>query len=97
MADESHKHNFVIKTTPFHSMALIGALLPIVLLSKMLASYVNYGITMSGAPLALGGFLVAALILTPEALSAIHAARDNQLQRAVNISLGWVLRLQRLG
>jgi Ca2+:H+ antiporter len=61
------------------------------LLSKQLATYVNYSIAMSGAPLALGGFLVAALILTPEALSAVHAARDNQLQRAVNISLGSAL------
>jgi Ca2+:H+ antiporter len=69
-------------------LALIAALLPIVLLSKTLATYVNYGIAASGAPLTLGGFLVAALILTPEALSAIQAARDNLLQRAVNICLG---------
>jgi len=86
--ETSQHHQFVIKTVPYHAIGLIAALLPIVLLSKQLAIYVNYGITISGAPLALGGLLVAALILTPEALSAVQAARDNQLQRAVNISLG---------
>ena len=91
-ADNSaHYHHFVIKTVPYHTIGLLAALLPIVLLSKMLATYVNFGIATSGAPLALGGFLVAALILTPEALSAMQAARDNQLQRSVNISLGSAL------
>ncbi len=89
--DASHHHQFVIKTIPFHTIGLLASLLPIVLLSKMLATYVNFGIATSGAPLALGGFLVAALILTPEALSAIQAARDNQLQRSVNIALGSAL------
>lgn len=40
---------------------------------------------------ALGGLLVAALILSPESLSAIRAALANQLQRSVNILLGTVL------
>jgi Ca2+:H+ antiporter len=88
---EGHHHDFVVRTVPFHSVALVAAMLPIVLLSKTLAVYVDFGITQLGAPLALGGFLIAALILTPEAISAIQAARDNQLQRAVNICLGSAL------
>lgn len=84
----THHHSFEVRSVQYHSVALIAALLPIVLLSKTLATYVNFGIAASGAPLALGGFLVAALILTPEALSAVQAARDNLLQRAVNICLG---------
>lgn len=86
-----HQHQYVIKTVPYHIIGLIAALLPIVLLSKKLALYVSFGIAATGAPLALGGFLVAALILSPEALSAMHAARDNLLQRSVNISLGSAL------
>ena len=84
-------HDLVVKTVPFHSLALIAAMLPIVLLSKSLAVYVTFGIETLGAPLALGGFLIAALVLAPEALSAIQAARGNQLQRAVNICLGSAL------
>jgi len=41
-----------------------------------------------GAPHALGGFLVAVLVLTPEGVAAVKSALDNQLQRTVNIALG---------
>ncbi len=44
-----------------------------------------------GAPVALGGFIMALLVLTPESLAAIRAARANHLQRSVNILLGSVL------
>ena len=89
--DDDDHHHFAVRTVPFHAAGLIAALLPIVLLSKQLATYVDYGISRLSAPLALGGFLIAALILTPEALSAIRAARANQLQRSVNICLGSAL------
>ena len=84
-------HHFAVTSVPMHAIGLVAALLPIVLLSKRLAGYVDFGIGALGAPLALGGFLIAALILTPEALSAIRAARGNQLQRSVNICLGSAL------
>ena len=51
----------------------------------------RFGIAQVGAPVALGGFIVAIMILTPEALAAFDAARTNQLQRAVNICLGSAL------
>lgn len=90
--DDSHAHHDIkIRSLPFHIVGLFGALIPIILLSKKLAAYVDFGIVSLGAPLALGGFIVAALILTPEGLSAIAAARTNQLQRAVNICLGSAL------
>jgi Ca2+:H+ antiporter len=62
-----------------------------VVLSKKLAVPINLGITVLGAPPALGGFIVAVLVLSPEGLGAIHAALENQLQRAVNIFLGSAL------
>lgn len=85
--DDDH-HGGVVRTIPFHIVGLLGALLPIILLSKKLALYANYSIEGMGAPIALGGFLVAALILMPEGLSALQSARENKLQRAVNICLG---------
>jgi Ca2+:H+ antiporter len=66
-------------------------LLPIVLLSKKLAVLVDHGTETLGAPAALGGVLVAILVLTPEGLAAIHAALTNKLQRSVNICLGSAL------
>ena len=75
----------------FHVAGLLLAMLPLVLMSKKLAVYVDFKIAELGAPVALGGFLVAAMILTPEALAALDAARANRLQRAVNICLGSAL------
>ncbi|MBN9670355.1 calcium:proton antiporter [Roseibium aggregatum] len=86
--DEEHHHGVVVRSLPFHVIGLLGALVPIILLSKKLALYVDFGISGVGAPLALSGFIVAALVLMPEGLSAIQAARENKLQRAVNICLG---------
>ncbi|MFO0768649.1 MAG: hypothetical protein U0231_18145 [Nitrospiraceae bacterium] len=40
---------------------------------------------------ALGGVLVAAMVLAPESFGAVRAALANQLQRSVNILLGSVL------
>ena len=72
-------------------MLLLAYLLPLVVLSEQLAIPLNYGIREFGAPPALGGFLVAVLILSPESLAAIRAALANELQRSINILLGSVL------
>lgn len=57
-------------------------------LAKKLAVPLDYGIATLGAPAALGGFLVALLVLWPEAVSGLQAAGANRLQRAVNLYLG---------
>jgi Ca2+:H+ antiporter len=69
----------------------ITYLLPVVVLSEEIALPIDHGIEVLHAPLALSGFLVAALILSPEALSATRAALANDLQRSINILLGSVL------
>lgn len=84
-------HDFTIRSTPYHFAFLIAFLLPLVFLAKKLAVPVDYGTQKFGAPLALGGFLIAVLILSPEAMSAIKSAVRNDLQRSINISLGSVL------
>ncbi len=69
----------------------MATLLPVVLLSKPLAKVIDYGIEELRAPTALGGILIAILVLSPEGLSSFQAARRNQLQRSVNLSLGSAL------
>ena len=66
-------------------------MLPIILLSKKMAVLVDHGIATLGAPQALGGFLIAILVLSPEGVAAIKAALANRLQRTMNISLGSAL------
>ena len=43
---------------------------------------------MIGAPSAFAGIVVALLILMPESVSAIAAARKNDLQKSINLALG---------
>ncbi len=76
---------------PVHAILLVATLLPVVLLSKPLANVIDYGIEELRAPTALGGILIAILVLSPEGLSSLQAARRNQLQRSVNLSLGSAL------
>ncbi|WP_299007875.1 calcium:proton antiporter [uncultured Shewanella sp.] len=88
---ESNEHNLIVKTTSYHFVMLIAAILAIVFLSKQLAVYIDHVIVLTHAPVELGGFLIAAIILTPEGLSAVNSALANQLQRSVNICLGSAL------
>jgi Ca2+:H+ antiporter len=43
------------------------------------------------APVALGGLIVAVLILSPESMAAVRAALGNQIQRSINVALGTAL------
>ena len=76
---------------PYHAALLAVTLLPVVMLSEPLANVIDYGIERLHAPTTLGGILIAILILSPEGLTSYQAARQNQLQRAVNLSLGSAL------
>ena len=78
-------------STWVHAALLLGSLLPIVILSKKLAVLVDYGVAALNAPAALGGVVVAALVLTPEGVAALRATIANQLQRTVNLLFGAAL------
>jgi len=60
----------------------------VVLLAKKFSLVVDIGTAMIGAPPAFAGVLVALLILLPEGVSAIAAARNNDLQKSINLALG---------
>lgn len=74
-----------------HVFLLMATLLPIVLLSKKMASFVDHGINSLHLPAALGGVVIATIVLASEGMSAVRAALDNRLQRAVNLCLGAAL------
>jgi Ca2+:H+ antiporter len=91
MAAAAHSGDIATNSITYHAILLVMYLLPIVVLAEEIAFPIDHGIEVLHAPAALGGFLVAALILSPEALSAIRAALANDLQRSINILLGSVL------
>jgi Ca2+:H+ antiporter len=67
---------------------LLISLLAVVLLAKKFSLAVDIGTAMIGAPPAFAGILVALLILLPESVAAIAAARQNDLQKSINLALG---------
>jgi Ca2+:H+ antiporter len=67
---------------------LLVSLLAVVLLAKKFSLVVDAVIAMAGAPPALAGVLVALLILLPEGVAAVAAARNNDLQKSINLALG---------
>ena len=67
---------------------LLVSLLAVVLLAKKFSLVVDAGIELTGAPPAFAGILVALLILLPESVAAITAARHNDLQKSINLALG---------
>jgi Ca2+:H+ antiporter len=67
---------------------LIVSLLAVVLLAKKFSATVDTVTAMIGAPPAFAGVIVALLILLPESVAAIGAARRNDLQKSINLALG---------
>lgn len=90
-AQQKHEQHQFVRSIGYHALFLPLTMLPIILLSKKMAVMVDHGIATLGAPQALGGFLVAILVLSPEAMAAVKAALNNQLQRTMNITLGSAL------
>lgn len=88
---DDHHEGIVIHSIGFHAILLAAYMLPIILLSKKMAGLIEYGISEIGAPAALGGLLVAILVLSPEGLAAIKSALADKIQRSINIGLGSAL------
>lgn len=82
---------------PSLSTALIsGGLLVIclgavVLLAKALSPTIETAVSAAGAPKAVVGIIIAAIVLLPESLAALKAARYNRLQTSLNLALGSAL------
>lgn len=63
----------------------------VVLLAKALSPTIESLVVSMGAPLALVGVIIAAVVLLPEGLAALTAASRNRLQTSINLGLGSAL------
>jgi Ca2+:H+ antiporter len=88
ISEDDHGHDDPGGATVTHVALLLANILPIVILSKSLAAVLDFGIIKLGAPVALGGILIAMVVFTPECIAALRAISANQLQRAINLCLG---------
>jgi Ca2+:H+ antiporter len=62
-----------------------------VLLAKLLSPAVEAAVREAGLPEAVVGIVIAALVLLPEGLAALRAARADRLQTSLNLALGSAL------
>jgi Ca2+:H+ antiporter len=69
-------------------LACLGA---VVLLAKTLAAPIEGAVASAGAPRAVVGVIIAALVLLPESVAAVRAALANRLQTSLNLGLGSAL------
>jgi Ca2+:H+ antiporter len=84
-ADGAHLSNRMLAISV---ALLLISLLAVVLLAKKFSQAVDAVTEMIGAPPAFAGVVVALLILLPESVAALGAARKNDLQKSINLALG---------
>jgi len=70
---------------------LLVSLVAVVLLGKSLAPTIEKAVSALGAPQALVGIIIAAVVLMPEGVAAVRAAHANRLQTSLNLALGSAL------
>lgn len=89
--EEVHADPPSVRDTILSLMLLLACLGAVVLLSKVLAPTIEGAVVSWGAPKSLVGVIVALVILLPEGMAAIRAARKNRLQTSLNLALGSAL------
>jgi Ca2+:H+ antiporter len=77
--------------TALSAALLMVCLVAVVLLAKKLAPSLESAVIRWGAPNAVVGVIIAAIVLLPEGLAAVMAARANKLQTSLNLALGSAL------
>ncbi|MFC0820929.1 calcium:proton antiporter [Moraxella marmotae] len=63
----------------------------VVMLAKSLSPSIEAAVAAIGAPATLVGVIIAAVVLLPEGLAALNAARRNRFQTSLNLALGSAL------
>lgn len=91
--DESKTHPIEINKKTFYTslVFLLVSLGIVVLLAKTLSPTIEKIIIGYSLPKSLVGVIIAIIILLPEAIAAIIAARKNRLQTSLNLALGSAL------
>lgn len=79
------------KQAVISSILLVFCLGVVVFLAKKLSPLIEASVVDAGLPTALVGVAIAAVILLPEGIAAIRAARRNQYQTSINLALGSAL------
>ena len=85
---ENIKHSISNVSLAISIIFLLISLIIVVLLAKSLSPQIEQIVVSNGLPKSLVGIIIAAVILLPEGIAAVSAARNNRLQTSLNLSLG---------
>ncbi len=90
---EPHAHAAppTVAATWISFAALVVSLGAVVLMAKSLSGPLESAVAAANAPRALVGIAIAAIVLLPESVAAVRAARANRLQTSLNLALGSAL------
>ena len=77
-----------LRLTLVSGVLLLISLILVVLLSKTLSKPISALIEQAGLPASFLGVVIALIVLLPESLAALRAARANRLQSSLNLALG---------
>ncbi|APV50069.1 ionic transporter y4hA [Betaproteobacteria bacterium GR16-43] len=89
--EEVHADPPTTKAAWLSFVLLLVCLVAVVLLAKYLSGPMEIALKGMRAPPALLGIIIAAVVLMPESLAALRAARANRLQTSLNLALGSAL------
>jgi Ca2+:H+ antiporter len=89
--DHAHEEPVPRAKAAAAAVMLLAALVAVVLLAKNLSPVIEAGVAAMGAPKAVVGIIIAALVLAPEGFSAYRAAKINRLQTSLNLAIGSAL------
>jgi Ca2+:H+ antiporter len=67
---------------------LLVALVSVVGLAKVLSPDIERAVAAAGAPVAVVGIVISMVVLLPESVAALRAARKDHLQNSLNLALG---------
>ncbi len=90
-SEEVHAAPPTNKVALISSTLLLVSLGAVVLIAKAISPSVEMAVAGIGAPTTLVGVIIAAIVLLPECLASLRAARSNRLQTSLNLALGSAL------
>lgn len=79
------------RATLLSFLLLLVCLAAVVLLAKSLTPSLEAAVVWLGAPQAVVGVVIATLVLLPEGMAALNAAKANRVQTSLNLTLGSAL------
>ena len=89
--EETHAEPPTPRVAIYSGILLVISLAAVVLLGKSLAPSIESVVVSVGAPKSLVGVIIATVVLLPEGLAALRAAKKNRIQTSLNLSLGSAL------